>query len=972
MDEILSNGKRGGHRLRQYYARYTLVFAAVAVLAFSVYIFTGRTLIWNADAWSQHYKALVYYAEYLRSIVKTLFTEGRLVIPNWDFAFGEGGDVLTTLHYYVIGDPLTALSVFVPSRYLHILYDALSIFRMYLAGAVFSYFCFFTGIKNMRAVMVGSLTYAFSYWAIVNAGRHPYFLNPMIYFPLILIGVELIITGRRPYLFIVSVAIAAISNFYFFYMIAIITALYVVCRLIYAVRREKAAGTGVLWNSGEAAGKLDVRSALKAFLRIAGGAVLGVIMSAVVLLPMCMAFLGDSRADVDYDVGLFYPLIYYTKLPGLIAGEGGGDYWICTGFSVLTFPAFLMMFRDKKYGLLRFFAVLSMAALCLPIFGHVLNGFSYVTNRWCWAFAAVAGYVVAVYWEKLMHLSIRDYVIICVGEGIILILCLIFNESRTVGALSALALAFVMLILLLPVVKKDCAAFLSPITCERAAVLLSCASMVLNSLSFTAPWGYDYASEHIERAGIYNRLYNNETARIKAIAAAEGKDGTFFRYSGPSMAQNAGAVTGLSSTQYFWSLSNPSVTERNVELGLNDYWIFRYSGEDGRTAMNTLSSVRYYVVAHSSRAPIPYGYEPVESELANGYLIYENKNALPLAYSYDTVITKDVWDTLSASEKEEAMLYGVYVGDADKCALDTMSLDDAGDVITDEELSFNVRKDSEGNVIYEDGKFIVATPNSKVTLIADRKDTSELYMSFTGFSFKGTPEYDLYRGGEDVDPENVYGEEEWASLSFSEKVQKWVDKVFWKEPSGVTLKIGAGYTSNTLTWYGNGYQFYNGRQDFTVNLGYHSRGITLMTIIFPRAGIYAFDEMKLTARDVSRFGDAAAELSEDTLDDMVIGADTVSGSVSLAEPKFMLFSIPYSEGWRAYVDGKEAELCRANISYMGLLLEPGEHEIELRYDTPYLRAGVYITAVGTAVFAVTVAVTEFSRRSERRRNREVA
>ena len=111
MDEILSNGKRGGHRLRQYYARYTLVFAAVAVLAFSVYIFTGRTLIWNADAWSQHYKALVYYAEYLRSIVKTLFTEGRLVIPNWDFAFGEGGDVLTTLHYYVIGDPLTALSV---------------------------------------------------------------------------------------------------------------------------------------------------------------------------------------------------------------------------------------------------------------------------------------------------------------------------------------------------------------------------------------------------------------------------------------------------------------------------------------------------------------------------------------------------------------------------------------------------------------------------------------------------------------------------------------------------------------------------------------------------------------------------------------------------------------------------------------------------------------------------------------------
>ena len=47
-------------------------------------------------------------------------------------------------------------------------------------------------------------------------------MNPMIYFPFMILGMEKIIRKEKPYLFIVSAAVSAASNFYFFYIIVIL------------------------------------------------------------------------------------------------------------------------------------------------------------------------------------------------------------------------------------------------------------------------------------------------------------------------------------------------------------------------------------------------------------------------------------------------------------------------------------------------------------------------------------------------------------------------------------------------------------------------------------------------------------------------------------------------------------------------------------------------------------------------------
>ena len=179
--------------MKQYYMLYTLCFILSSLFIF-IWSLCGRyTLIWHADGWSQHYKALIYYAQYLRSIIIDIIRNHELSIPNWDFAFGEGGDVLQILHYYVVGEPFTLFSVFVPTRFMYMYYDAMIIVRLYLAGMVFSGFCFYMGNRNRYAVMAGALTYVFCYWAIYNASMHPYFLTPLIYLPLLLWGIEKII-----------------------------------------------------------------------------------------------------------------------------------------------------------------------------------------------------------------------------------------------------------------------------------------------------------------------------------------------------------------------------------------------------------------------------------------------------------------------------------------------------------------------------------------------------------------------------------------------------------------------------------------------------------------------------------------------------------------------------------------------------------------------------------------------------------
>ena len=93
-----------------------------------------------------------------------------------------------------------------------------------------------------------------------------------------------------------------------------------------------------------------------------------------------------------------------------------------------------------------------------------------------------------------------------------------------------------------------------------------------------------------------------------------------------------------------------------------------------------------------------------------------------------------------------------------------------------------------------------------------------------------------------------------------------------------------------------------------------------------------------------------SDMKEDVLENTAIGVNTITGNISLEKEKMLCFSVPYSNGWTLLVDGQETELFRTNLIFMGTVLSEGEHRIELRYETPWLKAGALISCVAFGLF----------------------
>ena len=122
----------------RYLLAYTFLYLMLAGLLVFFCKIQNRSLVYHADAWRQHLRALAYYGKWLRGNLWHLVHDHSLSVQTWSFGLGYGSDVLTTLHYYCIGEPLTVLTALVPEKYTKYYFEFLILLRPYLAGLSFS------------------------------------------------------------------------------------------------------------------------------------------------------------------------------------------------------------------------------------------------------------------------------------------------------------------------------------------------------------------------------------------------------------------------------------------------------------------------------------------------------------------------------------------------------------------------------------------------------------------------------------------------------------------------------------------------------------------------------------------------------------------------------------------------------------------------------------------------------------------
>ena len=912
------SGLFGAHRKRDFLILYTLIFALLAVLT-HIYIYvSGKTLVWNLDGSGQHIKTLAFYGEWLRGVLTNIFVGHDLSIPAWSFSIGYGADVPVTLSFYVTGDPFALLAVFVPIQYTYYLYEALIYLRVWFMGLAFATFCFGKN-KDVSpwAVLASSFAYSFCGFAMHNTIRHPFFLTPMVFLPLVLLGAQYVIDKRKPWMFVFSVCLAAVSNFYFFYMIALVTVLYVGLMLFVPFAKDR------------------FKDSLKAIGRVAAFAFTGVLMSGFLLYPTVLLIMGNSRAGAKHALSLLYPLQYYeTFLSSFLTNyEAEGGEWTTLGYAAPVLVAAALLYLGKKADGVKLrlrvaFAVMTVFLL-IPAVQLVFNGFTYPSARWHFAYGFLVSYMLVCMWPDLIKAGRKKLIYLGVFLGLYAVLCLIFARGRNANVFVSLALA-IATALCLNLIGDDAAK-----TRLKEALLLTlvCASVIANSLFMFLPADSTFMNELAESSSVNGLIYPADTEAVKGL----GDDGV-YRYSYLSHhdanACNDAMMAGMASTGTYLSFVPGSVTDYMDLNAVDRKSSFRFSDPDRRTALLELSGVKYVVLANPAEGA-PFGFEQVADN------VWVNEYTLPLGFTYSSVISEEAFASMSAIERQEAMLQGV--------CLEGYEGTIPGEGVTLTSFS-SVCEIQPGSGVYMSGNsFFVTRPYATANLTYAGKPSCETYLDIKGFSFTGTTMYRIYQNNPDMF--------DWNSLTAEEQKQMQEFDKYYIEPEFIMVTV------NALTPYNHeiyleskSYSRYSGRDRFLINMGYSESPKSMITMTFPEVGIYSFDDISVQFQPMDNYEAQVSALKEEVLENIDLnscgnGTCLVTGDITVSEDKVLFLSIPYSEGWSATLDGEKVEVYRANTMYMGIVVPAGSHKVELHYVTPGATAGLCMTIAGILICA---------------------
>lgn len=872
-----------------YYAIYTVLFIPVAFLCFFGFLLDGKSLIWKVDGLNQHYSSLVYFGNYLRSIISSLFSTGKLSIPLWDANIGYGSDVLSTLNYYVIGDPLNLLSVFVPESKVEYLYEFLIFLRMYLAGIAFSAYCRMMK-KGRFATLCGTFTYAFCAFALYTAGRHPFFINPMIYLPLLLIGIEKIFANKKPFFFIGMVFISGISNFYFFYMLSILIVIYAVIRFFFIYREHR------------------VKNFFLCLRNFSGYYLTGVLLACVVFLPNARALLSSERFQVDRAFQWFYNIDYYKSLPFNLLSYKMIKNWTLFGCAAIVIPALLLLFWEwKKHKELVIGFVVLSAFFLSPVVGRVMNGFSYVSNRWSWGYCFLLAFILTTMLPDLLKLKKKQ--IIFLSSGLVCYLMLYLFLTRKTGIDKSLIPSWIILVITIVVLAVLSVMYTKGRICRNRMKIWSYFTVFAVTVSSIVVYGnMNYFPRnnnwdvYVTKGMAYQEVANSQSGAANKIGDDEFNRFEILDQDSNSPATNMAMLNGVAGTSFYFSQSDCNVYRALSQNANRFYHSFSYKSLDNRAMLGTLSNVKYEIIEKGKSDNIFYGYEPYSDKNTEGlnYQIYKNNYSLPFGYTYSGYITKDEYENMSPLKRQEAMMQGAVLEQ------EPAGFNKAVPRFSEREIPFRMKCSKD--ISYKNGVFVVKKP-STVTIEFEGVDASETYLYFESL---------LYHGKGDGN-------------------------------SMASVSVKANGIRKFLYLLTPNRRYFEGVRDHAVNLGYNKKALNSIKIKFKNKGKYSFKDLKVLCQPMDNYIGHVEALKENYLQNTEFAANKISGTMELDSPKLLCLTIPYSKGWSAYVDGNKTEILCTNTMYSGIMLGKGSHLIELKYFTPGLKAGLFCSAIGVII-----------------------
>ena len=607
--------------------RYIPYLLLTALTLFFCRMFVGRYGIFGAKVdWLSQHSVL---PDYFR---QQFYATGKL-FPEFAANLG-GGQNIYHFAYYGLYSPLILPSYLLPFVKMSDYIMAVSI-----TGLTASVLLFYYWLKSRKTdtgtAFILSLMFLLAGPMIGQYSGQIMFVDYMPFLCLALIGVDRYFEQEKSGLFTVSVFLMIMTSFYFSIGGMLSLVLYGLHR--YFEQRE--------------GNRVTIRSFLRDGLCFVRSMILAVLMSGFFLVPTALALTGGRSKEQNTSFASFFiPQITVERFAYSIYG---------IGLTTLVITVLLtgLLYRKVYEKVLTYGCVI---VLVIPVFAYLLNGGLYIRDKVFIPFLPLLCYLISIYLEKCRkrELSFIAGMIPYIITTVFVYIARNQFVSKGIGesiwkALLAESILFLICYVLYCAMKRHYKEMKEILMLALPSVI--CLAVTMNTFYQMKPDRYVSRKLYRDVVGEQNRQAVKE--------ALKDDDGYYRTEQAGSDDENAADLNRIwdvdqNITSIYSSAYNPDYqTFRQKTFGLEEP--FRngmMQSVSKNPVFQRMMGVRYIV----SDSDVP-GYTLVKKCGTTG--IYQNKDAAPVMYATDRVMTEEEYKKLAFPYNQTAFLEYAVVGE---------------------------------------------------------------------------------------------------------------------------------------------------------------------------------------------------------------------------------------------------------------------------------------------------------------------
>ncbi len=607
---------------------FPVLIMALIYVAMKVFPF-GENSVLVLDLNGQY----VYYFEAMRDILRG--EQGIL----YSFERALGGEFLGIVAYY-LASPFTVLVALFPEGMITESLLTILLLKCGLSGMNMCVYLHKSHPTKPVNEVIFSVLYALTSYAVVMQ-HNTMWIDCLLFFPLIMLGIEELIKHGKYKLFTITLAVAVFSNYYIGYMVCIAVAVYFFIYYLMCTPEERNP-------NGERAHFIKSLGRIALFSAIAVG------LAAIIILPAyySLTFGKTTFSNPNYTFKQKFDFLdLITKmLPGsydTVRPEGWPFVYSGT-LTLILLPVFFFIkqisARQKiAYGALVGVFVFSFISSTVDMAWHGFQNPNWLNYRYSFM---LCFFIIVMAYKAFEHIEIiNSRIILGVGAVLGLLVAILQkleyeNLPDFIGVWFSIACIAVYMIILSGCNKRWLEGSISSILCIFVLLELFCNGLYSvvaldDDVTYSSRTSYVNFMERWEGAADWVR--ENDTSFYRA-------EKTEHRKTNDNFTLNIRGLTNSTSTL------NADQIEflRRMGYSSKSHWS-KYLG--GTPVADSLLGVKYLITTENKELNPLWG-EAVFHDDKNDTKVYKNDYALPLGY----MVSSDVAD-LTYNKNESPFVY---------------------------------------------------------------------------------------------------------------------------------------------------------------------------------------------------------------------------------------------------------------------------------------------------------------------------